>query len=72
MAWELLVLRQRRRIMPTPAGPGTNQFRCESCGRFFNEEEEFEGHRTECAARQSRPSGKAPGYEQDREWTSTP
>jgi hypothetical protein len=30
------------------AGPGTNQFRCESCGRYFNTREELSQHETEC------------------------
>ncbi|HLH03088.1 MAG TPA: hypothetical protein VKX25_09980 [Bryobacteraceae bacterium] len=30
------------------AGPGTNQFRCDSCGRFFNSEEELREHAVEC------------------------
>lgn len=30
------------------ASPGTNQFRCESCGRYFNTEEELREHATEC------------------------
>ena len=58
--------------MPTPAGPGTNQFRCESCGRFFNEKDEFERHRTECAARQSGSREGGRDYDEDREWISTP
>ncbi len=30
------------------AGPGTNQFRCESCGRYLNTQEELSEHETEC------------------------
>ena len=30
------------------AGPGTNQFRCESCGRGFNDQRELREHETEC------------------------
>lgn len=30
------------------AGPNTNQFRCESCGRFFNTQQELSEHETEC------------------------
>jgi hypothetical protein len=58
--------------MPTPAGPDTNQFRCESCGRFFNDAEEFERHHRECEARQAHPQQEAPDYEHDREWNSVP
>ncbi len=34
--------------MPTPASPGTNQFRCDSCGRWFNTEEEISRHQVDC------------------------
>lgn len=30
------------------AGPGTNQFRCNSCGRYFNTQGELSEHETEC------------------------
>jgi hypothetical protein len=30
------------------AGPGTNQFRCSACGRYFNAEEELTSHENEC------------------------
>lgn len=30
------------------AGPDTNRFRCESCGRFFNTEQELAEHQPEC------------------------
>jgi len=36
--------------MPTRASPGTNRFRCESCGRWFTTGEEFQEHRRECEA----------------------
>lgn len=36
--------------MPSPASPGTNRFRRESCGRWFTTEEEFRNHRVECEA----------------------
>jgi hypothetical protein len=58
--------------MPTPASPETNQFHCKSCGRFFNEKDEFEKHERECAARQSRTQTEPPDFERDREWTSVP
>lgn len=32
------------------AGPETNQFRCETCGRYFNTAQELSGHETECRA----------------------
>ena len=32
------------------ASPGTNQFRCESCGRWFNTQSELAEHETECRA----------------------
>ena len=63
--------------MPVPQGQETNQFRCEFCGRFFNDEEEFAEHRRECgAAHQSgaeKPVADDPRKEGgDREWTSKP
>jgi hypothetical protein len=30
------------------AGPGTNQFRCETCGRYFNSRGELSEHEPEC------------------------
>src|SRR3954463_157583 len=30
------------------AGPNTNQFRCNSCGRYFNTQDELSQHETEC------------------------
>ncbi len=30
------------------AGPGTNQFHCESCGRYFNTQAELSAHETDC------------------------
>ena len=36
--------------MPTPASPGTNQFRCNACGRYFNTQAELSGHEIECRA----------------------
>ena len=34
--------------MPTPAGPGTNEFRCNACGRWFNTQAELSSHEVEC------------------------
>jgi hypothetical protein len=34
--------------MPTPANPDSNNFRCNSCGRFFNTRVELDAHETEC------------------------
>jgi hypothetical protein len=34
--------------MPTPAGPDTNQFRCNACGRYFNTADELGTHEPEC------------------------
>ena len=34
--------------MPTPASPGTNQFRCNACGRYFNTADELSAHEPEC------------------------
>ncbi len=42
------------------AGPGTNQFRCESCGRYFNTREELSQHETECrTAKAATPAGRS-------------
>ncbi len=42
------------------AGPGTNQFACESCGRYFNTREELSQHETECrAAKAARAAGRS-------------
>ncbi|MBV8069098.1 MAG: hypothetical protein JO270_04285 [Acidobacteriaceae bacterium] len=30
------------------AGPDTNQFECETCGRYFNTRQELEEHQPEC------------------------
>jgi len=30
------------------AGPGTNQFQCESCGRYFNTQQELSEHAVDC------------------------
>ncbi|MBV9082812.1 MAG: hypothetical protein JOZ62_09065 [Acidobacteriaceae bacterium] len=40
------------------AGPGTNQFRCESCGRYFNTEAELSEHQVECQAAKSATAGR--------------
>jgi hypothetical protein len=34
--------------MPTPAGPDTNRFRCNACGRYFNDSEVLRAHEVEC------------------------
>ena len=65
--------------MPTPASPGTNQYRCDACGRHFNTEAELNEHARECMAAKQSGSGetRAAGSQQreegeDREWVSTP
>jgi hypothetical protein len=58
--------------MPTPAGPDTNQYRCNSCGRFFNEENEYLEHRKECEAHELRHHEAGRDHEHDRDWVSTP
>jgi hypothetical protein len=64
--------------MPTPQSPGTNQFRCDACGRHFNTEDELNRHRRECAAaqqsgRSDRPIAETPLEEtEDRDWRSVP
>lgn len=39
------------------ASPGTNQFRCETCGRFFNTQTELSEHEVECRAAKSATAG---------------
>jgi hypothetical protein len=64
--------------MPTPANPGTNQFRCEACGRHFNTEGELKAHEVECVAAKASGAGSAGTNQKpreegdDREWVSTP
>ena len=41
------------------AGPDTNKFHCESCGRYFNTQSELSAHETECAlAKRATPAGR--------------
>jgi hypothetical protein len=64
--------------MPTPANPNTNQFRCESCGRHFNSQEELKTHEPKCSAAKATGSGSTKTGQgkledgPDREWVSTP
>lgn len=64
--------------MPTEAGPETNRYRCEACGRHFNTAEELREHAKECTAAKATGSGsKKTGQGDreegdDREWVSTP
>jgi hypothetical protein len=52
--------------MPTPAGPGTNQLRCNACGRYFNTREELSMHEPKCRlAKTSTAEGKLELREQD-------
>jgi hypothetical protein len=45
--------------MPTPAGPDTNQFRCNACGRWFNTQSELSAHEVECRlAKESSEAGR--------------
>ena len=37
------------------AGPGTNQFRCSGCGRYFNTAGELAAHEPECRSRKRPP-----------------
>jgi tRNA(Ile2) C34 agmatinyltransferase TiaS len=39
--------------MPSPASPGTNQFRCNACGRYFNTQAELTQHEFDCRAAKS-------------------
>jgi hypothetical protein len=62
--------------MPTPASPGTNQFYCDSCGRYFNTAAELKEHQVDCAGAMNSGAEKPtvpetePGT--DREWKSVP
>lgn len=65
--------------MPVPASPGTNQYRCELCGRYFNTQAELDEHQRDCAEayRSGRPhkeeeQPKAKPHDPDRDWASTP
>ena len=54
--------------MPSPASPGTNQFRCNACGRYFNTAEEVSTHEVECrAAKQATTAGRAELEREDAE-----
>ena len=54
------------RTMPSPASPGTNQFRCNACGRYFNASAELSVHEVECRlAKQSTAEGAKELAEQD-------
>lgn len=55
--------------MPTPAGPETNNFRCDACGRWFNTGEQLSNHQAECVvARQTTDAGRR-NLESQREET---
>jgi len=42
------------------AGPGTNRFRCETCGRYFNTDQELSKHEPECRlAKAATAAGRA-------------
>jgi len=52
--------------MPSPASPGTNQYRCNACGRYFNTQMELSTHETECrTAKAATEQGRAELREQD-------
>lgn len=53
--------------MPTPASPGTNRFRCNACGRYFNDDAELREHEIDCRiAKESTRTGAAELSEEDR------
>jgi hypothetical protein len=79
LAGRLLASNAERQFMPTPASPGTNQFRCDACGRYFNSESELREHEKSCQTAKATGAvntEKHPeaGHDQgeDREWVSTP
>ena len=48
------------------AGPNTNQFRCNACGRYFNTQNELSQHETECrTAKVATPIGREELKEED-------
>ena len=51
------------------AGPNTNQFRCNSCGRYFNTQNELSQHEPEC---RTAKVSTATGREELREEESRP
>ena len=54
--------------MPSPAGPETNNFRCNACGRYFNTQGELSAHETECRrAKMSTPAGESNLANEDSE-----
>ncbi len=54
--------------MPTNASEGTNQFRCNACGRYFNTKTELSQHETECrSAKSATAEGRRELAEQDSE-----
>lgn len=63
-----LPFRKGKTTMPSPASPGTNQFRCNACGRYFNTASELRQHETECrAAKIATPEGARELRAQDSE-----
>ena len=53
--------------MPTPAGPDTNQFRCNACGRWFNTQAQLSAHEPECRhAKAATETGHRNLEEEDR------
>lgn len=54
--------------MPAPAGPDTNQFRCNACGRYFNTQSELSQHEVECRpAKQTTEAGRQSLEKEDHE-----
>jgi tRNA(Ile2) C34 agmatinyltransferase TiaS len=54
--------------MPTNASEGTNQFRCNACGRYFNTQVELSQHETECrSAKAATAEGRRELEEQDNQ-----
>lgn len=52
--------------MPVPAGPNTNEFRCNACGRWFNAQAELSAHEVECrVAKQATETGRRDLEQQD-------
>ncbi len=54
--------------MPSPASPGMNQFRCNACGRYFNDQQQLLDHQADCIpAKRATPEGARELDEQNRQ-----
>ena len=55
------------RVTGRNAGPGTNEYKCSGCGRYFNTAEELSAHEPECRmAKASTEAGRESLAKEDR------